>query len=292
MKTSGSASIVVMAVCFGFWVSPTVGAVRFDGLNWYHSEDPSRLILNEDGQLVWSNPKAPDQVTVRLPEMDLSDVGDVAEVVYMFKTEGTRTGVPSTDPTLLSGTGDIRIGLFDSNGRGHINKDNTGYRSAIWCGYLGYCARICPHLPVGIEREHSDAIPGKVMKRTNAFEQGVCESLVQKAGPYGRSRDLSGFGLPLGVYSPLILRVERTSPGTLVFSVTINDVRYNYVDDDAELQPKKIDAMAMYFPNPKAYHSITLAGCHFSCKPNTTTSGPRKVRTFEAVRPKKKNRGR
>ena len=279
-------ALMVGVVCGCFLVSFAGGAVRFDGLTWYLSEDPSRLILNEDGQLVWLKPHAPDQVTVRLPAMDISDVNDVAEVVYLFKTEGTKTGKPSTDPTMLSGTGDIRIGLFDSNGKGHINKDNTGYRSEIWCGYLGYCARVCPHLPVGIRRKHSDAIPGKIMKRNKAFEEGVCESLVQKAGPYGRSLDISGFGLPLGVYTPLILRAERTSPTTVVFSVTINDVTYLYIDDDPRHQPKKIDAMAMYFPNPKAYSSITLAGCYFSCKPNTAEGGPRKTRTFKAYKPK------
>ena len=281
---------VFMVVFWGFVASSASGAVKFDGLTWYHSEDPSRLILNEDHQLVWVNPRAPDQVTVKLPETDLSDVNDVAEVVYLFKTEGKKTGVPSTDPTLLSGTGDIRIGLFDSGGKGHIERDDTGYRNEKWCGYLGYCARVCPHLPVGIEREHSDAIPGKIMKRTNALEEGVCESLVQKAGPYGRSRDISGFGLPMGVYSPMVLRVERRSETTLFFSVTINDVTYEYEDNDSSIQPKKIDALAMYFPNPKAYSSITLAGCCFSCKPSTVTSCQRKGRVFEAYRPKRKKK--
>lgn len=286
MKMKDAASVVILSVCLCLSVSPVFAAVHFDGLTWYHSEDPNGLILNEDYQLAWLKPHAPDQVTVQLPAMDVSDVNDVAEVMYLFKTEGVKTGIPSTDPTLLSGTGDIRIGFFDSNGRGHIDKDNTGYRSKTWCGYLGYCARVCPHLPVGIKRKHSDAIPGKIMKRTKAFEEGVCESLVQKAGPYGRSRDISGFGLPLGVYTPLILRVKRTSPTTLVFSVTLNDVTHIYIDDDPRYQPKKIDAMAMYFPNPKTYSSITLAGCYFSCKPNTAEAGPRKERVFEAYRPR------
>ncbi|MHC4574289.1 MAG: hypothetical protein ACYS76_09195 [Planctomycetota bacterium] len=285
-------TVVLMVVFAGGLVPPVRAAVRFDGLVWYHSEDPDRLILNKDHQLVWVNPRAPDMVIVRLPAMDVSDVGDVAEVAYMFKTEGVRTGVASTDPTLLSGTGDLRIGLFDSNGRGHMDRDGGGYRNEIWCGYLGYHARMCPHLPVGIRRKHSDAIPGKIMKRTKAFEKGVCESLLQKAGPYGRSRDISGFGLPLGVYSPLILRVERTKPNTLVFSATLNDVTYRYVDDDASLQPKKIDALGIYFPNPKAYSSITLAGCCFSCRPSTVKFRPDKDKTFDAYRPKRRKRGK
>jgi hypothetical protein len=267
MRNRVVTAMILWVVCICVLPSQGLAAVRFDGLTWYHSEDPSRLKLNEDHQLVWY-PRTADQITVKLPEMDLSRVGDVADVVYMYKTEGIKTGVPSTDPTLLSGTGDLRVGLFDSNGKGHIARDKTGYRNKKWVGYLGYCARICPHLPVEIEREHSDAIPGKIMKRTKAFEEDVGPSLVQKAGPYGKSRDLSGFGLPLGEFSQLILRVERKSASTLEFSVTLNGTTYIYIDDETDMQPKKIDAMAIYFPNPNKYTSITFAGCHFSCRPS------------------------
>lgn len=269
MRNKVVAAMVLWVVCICVLSSQGLAAVRFDGLTWYHSEDPNRLTLNKDHQLVWY-PRTADQITVRLPEMDLSNVGDVADVVYMYKTEGIRTGVPSTDPTLLSGTGDLRIGFLDSNGGGHINSDNTGYRNEKWQSYLGYCARICPHLPVGIERQHSDAIPGKFMKRSKNWGDDVRKSLVQTAGPYTRSRDLSGFGLPLGEFSQLILRVERKTASILEFSVTLNGTTYIYIDDETDMQPKKIDAMAMYFPNPNKYSSITFAGCHFSCRPSRT----------------------
>jgi len=113
MKSKAVVMAVLSVVCVLSAQAP--GAVRFDGLTWYHSEDPSRLKLNEDHQLVWY-PHPADQITVKLPQMDLSKVGDVAEVVYVFKADGIKTGVPATDPTMLSGTGDLRIGLFDSNG--------------------------------------------------------------------------------------------------------------------------------------------------------------------------------
>jgi len=274
MRSKVVAAMVLSVACICVFSSQALAAVQFDGLTWYHSEDPSRLILNEDNQLVWY-PGLADQITVKLPEMDLSNVGDVADVIYMYKTEGFKTDVRSTDPTLLSGTGDLRIGFFDSNGKGHIARDKTGYRNKKWVGYLGYCARVCPHLPVEVEREHSDAIPGKIMKRTKAYSEDVGPSLVQKAGPYGRSRDLSGFGLPLGEFSPLILRVERKSATTLEFSVTLNGITYLYIDDEPNMQPKKIDAMAMYFPNPNKYTSITFAGCHFSCRPVAKGETPR-----------------
>jgi len=267
--------MVFSALCICLSCSQAVASVRFDGLTWYHSEDPNRLILNDDCQLVWLAPKVADQITVKLPKMDLAHVGDVAEVIYMFKVEGIKTGVPGTDPTLLSGTGDLRIGLFDSGGAGHIDRDNTGYRNDKWQSYLGYCARICPCLPVGIERKHSDAIPGKFMKRSRNIGDDVRRSLVQTAGPYTRSRDLSGFGLKLGEFSRLILRVERKPANTLEFSVTLKGTTYIYVDDEPELQPKKIDAMAVYFPNPNRYTSITFAGCCFSCKSSAATEPAR-----------------
>ena len=263
MRSKVFTVVVMLLVCVV--ASQGFASVQFDGCTWYLSEDPSFLKLNQDNQLVWI-PKLSCQLTVKLPAMDLSKVGDVADVIYMFKADGAKTGVPGTDPTLLSGTGDLRIGLFDSNGKGHINKDKTGYRSDTWVGYLGYCARVCPCLPVIIEREHSDAIPGKFMKRTKANSPDVGPSLLQKAGPYGRSRDLSGFGLELGEWTKMILRIERTAPNTLVFSVTMNGTRYLYIDDETDMQPKKIDAMAMYFPNPNNYTSFTFAGCHFTCR--------------------------
>jgi hypothetical protein len=273
MRNKTVTKMVLSVICICIFSFQAVAAVRFDGLTWYHSEDPNRLILNEDSQLVWY-PKPADQITVKLPPMDLSKVGDVAQVAYMYKTEGVKTGVPGTDPTLLSGTGDLRIGLFDSNGGGHIDGDNSGYRNDKWQSYLGYCARICPHLPVGIEREHSDAIPGKFMKRSKDWGDDVRKSLVQTAGPYTKSMDLSGFGLKLGEFSKFTLRIERKTKNTLEFSVTLKGVTYIYIDDEPELQPKKIDAMAIYFPNPNKYTSITFAGCCFSCMP-TETAEPR-----------------
>jgi hypothetical protein len=65
-------------VCCSVWAAR--GAVRFDGLQWYHSEDSSRLVVNEEGELVWVKPRAPDQVTVKLPAMDVSNVGDAREL--------------------------------------------------------------------------------------------------------------------------------------------------------------------------------------------------------------------
>ena len=49
--------------------------------------------------------------------------------------------------------------------------------------------------------------------------------------------------------------------------MTLNGITYIYIDDEPDMQPKKIDAMAMYFPNPNKYTSITFAGCWFSCRP-------------------------
>jgi len=58
-------------------LSPAVAAVKFDGLTWYISRDSSRLLVNDQGRLVWMNPEAPDQLTVQLPPLDFRQ-GDLS----------------------------------------------------------------------------------------------------------------------------------------------------------------------------------------------------------------------
>jgi len=66
MKRQVGVQTIILVVCSHLMPSLVVGAVCFDGLTWYHSEGPDRLNINKDSRLEWLNPKAPDQVTVRL----------------------------------------------------------------------------------------------------------------------------------------------------------------------------------------------------------------------------------
>jgi hypothetical protein len=62
----------------------------------------------------------------------------------------------------------------------------------------------------------------------------------------------------------MVIKLERKSPEKVIYSITLNNVTYDFEDDNPEVQPKKIDTIAFYYPNPKKYTSITLAGPWFS----------------------------
>ena len=108
-------------------------ATFFDGMVWYFSGDnvEGRFDLNAAGELEWRNPWPPDHVIVQLPEQRLSEVGDVAEISYRYKGEG------GGDLYSGDGTGDIRTGMFDSNGSCHATLGDLWYRHDCWVGYLG-----------------------------------------------------------------------------------------------------------------------------------------------------------
>jgi len=222
--------------------------VQWDGMTWYFSQIPVRLSVNDNGELVWSNPWPPDQITVQLPEMSFSQVGEVVEIAYLYKGEGSDLGD-------AFGTGDIRIGLFDSNGQGHVDRDGHGYNNPTWCGYLGYKVNISPHVS-------TSKYSGRFAKREDPWCD-VCTSLVQKNQGCWEGQDtqpkIDGFGLAGGQWSPLTLRLERTGSGSVRFTATLNNVTYAFEDDDPSNQPQKLDAMAMYFPNDRPFTSIMFA---------------------------------
>jgi hypothetical protein len=226
----------------------------FDGFLWYHSDHPEHLVVNEFGQLGWQAPWPPDQITVQLPEMGLSEVGDAAEVVYLYKGEGPTEGASWEDNLCIPfGTGDFRIGLLDSNGQPHVSADRAGYADPMFCGYLGYQVRVAPHVP-------TDQYSGRFSKRVNPNGDG-CDSLLSSWDawwPQELCPRINGFGLGVGVFSPLILRLERTAPGTIVFTATLNNVTYTLTDNDVNYQPTKIDAVGIYFANDRPFDLVTL----------------------------------
>jgi len=76
-------------------VPATVTArVQFDGRTCYLSHNPQSVQATGDGFLEWAEPDAQQQLTMRLPDMRLSEVGDVAEVRYLYKVECQ--GAPKT----------------------------------------------------------------------------------------------------------------------------------------------------------------------------------------------------
>ena len=246
--------------------------IPFDGMVWYHSEWPSMLDVDDDGNLRWA-PAKYHQVIVRLPEQRLSQVGDVVEVTYLWKSDGTHGNCScnhrgdgcecfDSDITCLAGTsGDFHLGLFDSNGRGYIEDEYMGNSADIFNGYLGYDYRIYPHVDPGLGRLtdcHGEVHKsGAIEKRTDP--DGALFRTLSNYEPIG-SDAMGGFGLAPDTYSELTLRLERTGSGRVQVSITLNGITRSATDNDSANQPQKIDVLAMYFHHSsREYSYVHLA---------------------------------
>jgi len=219
----------------------------FDGMVWYFSGDNAegRFEVNADGQLEWKNLVPPDHVIVQLPEQRLSEPGDVAEVSYWYKGEGG-DNIVSGD----RGTGDIRTGLFDSNGSCHAAPPDLWYTHDCFIGYIGY--------RIGFSA-HASGYGGHIAKRIYPFERSLLQSAEGPYGPNSGQKDINAFGLPRGQWALWTLRLERTSSSRVVFTVTCNGRTAQLVDNNAQHQPQKIDALGMYFANVRDYTLVSLA---------------------------------
>jgi hypothetical protein len=226
--------------------------IEFDGAVWIPMIDKLSLrngrpllFVNNAGQLEWQ-PTYAAQITVKLPEKDLSDPGDIVEYKWLFKGEGTPGGSGMHNLLERWGSGDFRWGVYDSNGkpvdiqiRYHRSNDMFKY-------YFGYHFRSSPHVPP----EAKAGSWGK--RRPGENETGLLSSWIKKMNYFGN-------GHPIGKFAPLIIRLERKNSKTVVFSVTQNGVTQTLIDNDPDQQPRKIDAMAINFPNPRAFRKVVLA---------------------------------
>jgi len=134
-----------------------ISETLFAGMTWYHSEDHAgRLRTNDQGHLLWQCRK-PDQLVAHLNSpLNISSVGDVAEFRILWKSSGQILG-PDCRRKLchddcvicLAGTGDFRVGLFDSSGGRRFTRDGEGLESDVLKGWRGYQWRFSPHLQAG-----------------------------------------------------------------------------------------------------------------------------------------------
>jgi len=259
------AAVVVALGALGIQPAVATAEVQFDGRKCYLSNKPESVRVNDRGYLEWVAPGAQQQLIMRLDEMQLSEIGDIAEVQYLFKADGpaptagnVKQQTQAGNPCRISDTGNFRIGLFDSNGKGYVKNDGYGRKNDIWKGYLGYYADIFPH--IGEDAKHVTAdgkvnLPGKIVKRTSPDNPSLLD---QAAGPQV-NRGISGFGAPLGRFVPMFLKLKRTGPNTVHVSVTVDNVTYLWIEEDASSQPRKIDVFSIGFPKQSPYTKVTLA---------------------------------
>jgi hypothetical protein len=239
--------------------------IQFDGSKCYLSDKPESLRVTDEGYLEWIAPGPQQQLIVRLDEMRLGEVGDIAEVRYLYKAEGPVPGAGDLKrhtradaPSRTSGIGNFRIGLFDSNGKGHVEHSRYARKNDIWKGYLGYYAQVFPHIPEDAKYPTADGkvnLPGKMIKRTDPDSP----TLLDPAAGSQIDCGISGFDAPLGRFVPLFVKLKRTGPDTVHFTVTIDNVTYLRIEEDASNQPHKIDVFSICFPEQWPRTKVTLA---------------------------------
>ncbi|MHC4213760.1 MAG: hypothetical protein ACYSWP_10355, partial [Planctomycetota bacterium] len=263
--------VSIIAALFVFMVSPAVASVSFDGLTWYYSGDTSDLFINGDGDLEW-DPEGEEEFITRIPDQDLSQVGDVVEISYMWLTDG-RHDCPNcfdcdlfchdNDITCIAGTSDMRFGLFEADGE-YVTSDGfdvTG--SSIFNGYKGYNFRFGPNMkatdPNGLTRWRD--CHGEIHKTGMFAKKPVDQADLMTINAGLRDR-IPGFELPPGDWSELTVSLERTSPSNVLMTITLNDRTYTYDDYEVD-QPNKIDVLAVHMRNHRPYSRLVLGKvCH------------------------------
>jgi hypothetical protein len=238
-------------------VSPTRAAVQFGGMTWHHSDDPSRLRLNASGQLEWK-PKKPQQIVAHFPARRLEKAGDVVEIALLWRSEGETASTDFDDNiAMTAGTGDFRLGIFDSGGT-RVHRDGGGPDQAIFKEYKGYQARFSPNVPKTDKRFRDKTgevhKPGMLLKRVKSSEV-----LLSNTNSYKSFFNTRGWGLPPGEFGPFRLVLKRTSRNTVEFSITIGEATYKATDKDSSRQPRRIDTLAIQFPNARPYSLVTVA---------------------------------
>jgi len=248
------------------------GEATFDGMTWYDSHTPSTMSLNDDGQLEWV-PYNDHQIIVRIPDQNLSDTDDVVEISYYWLSDGqgdiegcddctAETCNFNKDITCVSGTGDFRVGLFESDGD-YVTADGMGVENEIFRGYKGYKFCMQPHVDPNVVRWVEPS--GEPHIAGGFYERDMVDDprLLSVNEVFDRISMYGGFGLPLAQFSLWTIRLERLSADSVEMSITLNGITYTDIDDTntaAIPQPSKIDVFAIEFPNPNPYTKVILAG--------------------------------
>ncbi len=241
--------------------------LEWDGKRWYYSDVPKNYVINGNWQFEWE-PVDDQQIVARLPDQRLSEPGDVAEFTYKWLSDGPTTGCDcmplnecsDDDVTCTAGTGDFRLGLFDSSGGGYVTTDGGGGDNEIFRGYRGYKFCVSPHVSKEAGRQldinGETHIPGSICKRKNPSNDSM---LLNKNFNYKRLKITGGYDLPLDTLSVLKLRLERLDDRSIQASITLNDITYTAIDDDPADQPQSIDVFAISYPNARNYTRLVLA---------------------------------
>jgi len=257
------------------------GGVWFDRMDWYCSDSGSDVEQSSDGHFVDWNVRQGEQLIVRLPQQRFSSIGDTAVCQLLWSSSGpTDDGCQCyfdydpdpnrysycTDLTCVGGTGDFRVGLFDSNGQGYITGHGMGTDNGIFSGYLGYHFRVFPHVPQdaparftelkddGTAESHTNT---SLWERVNAAGDSV---LLSNSNSWNRldSPMTGGFGMPVGGSAVVTMTLYRISPTQAKLEINCNGKTWTKYSEASNVIPDKIDVLAIW-SNSKNYDYLRLS---------------------------------
>ncbi|MHC4865965.1 MAG: exo-alpha-sialidase [Planctomycetota bacterium] len=250
--------------------------IVWDGLTWFYSGNPADFFINGDGDLEWT-PQGGEQFMTRIPDVQLSQVGDYIEKSYMWMTDGDHTcgdcfacpgGCYDDDITCIAGTSDMRVGLYEADGE-WVTADGFGVTgSAIFTGYKGYNFRFGPNMIAGPTRWVD--CTSEVHKTGNFAKKPQSSSNLMYTND-GLAAYIPGFELAPGEYSLFTVRLERTGSSSIEMEITLNGRTYTDTDGAGSEQPGKIDVLAVHMRNHRPYTRLVLRSL---TAPDTTPPSP------------------
>ena len=260
MTTGRCGFLGVLLGAFGLllFALPIRAEIEFGGMTWYFSGDSGRMKLNDAGQIEWQ-PRGDDQLAVHFPAKKYAKKGDLIEIVLLMKCEGKTVGEPDDNIIKCAGTGDFRIGLFDTSGGKKVTADRFN-GTEVFHDYRGYHVRVFPCVSSKARRWVQDSgeshVPGGFFKRVRTGG----ESLFSPTGKANkRMRKISGFDIPPGEFGKLTLKLMRSGDNQVEFTASMGEVSYRARDGREKSQPRKIDALVIQFPNSRPYSRIVFA---------------------------------
>jgi len=297
-RKSHVCDFVLLFIAWGYLRSPMVcvDANPIDltasppfGTPWFMGG--SQYKFHQDSKLVKWKPMHPQIILTQFPEERISEVGDVVVKKFEWMSDG-KNKCPASEysngnwckgvecahrsVSCLAGTGDFRIGLYDSksdtNNTGQITEDgfanSTKYggmckqlQSAPFRLFRGYHYRIYPHISSTAEKYVHEKTGGHVP--CGFYFKGASKAM------YGKKRinqEGNGcFELGLGQWSTLVLSINRTSETSMVLGMEMNGhafyTTHHWIlgsGNDTYI-PNHIDTVAIMYPNGRRYYYVEWA---------------------------------
>eukprot|EP00899_Mesostigma_viride_P007952 jgi/Mesvir1/17158/Mv07583-RA.1 len=250
---------------------------------WFKLNKRTHLVHDTKAKaLIWNTPQHPDVIITHFPPESLTHVGDkvVKRVRWMsgggnqcpselFEQKGSycKGAMPCAHFSVqcLAGTGDFRIGLFDSRSHELGEKqlvradgitESTRYgginrvlRAEPFARYRGYHFRIYPHLSRYAEKYY-DEEGGTGSHVPCSIYRKVEPDLFDKFRVHYPGSGC--FELPLDTWGTLEISIERAGEQQFRVSLSMNGLGYTLLDDWAAGGAVSAEAEYMRYHKPLA----------------------------------------